>query len=73
MLDPEQLWSGILSRDPERIRETWDLLDQEEKSAVHAHLTAMTTETDWTEPQRISAQAALDALADVYDAGDAAK
>lgn len=62
MDDPELLWTGILSRDPGRIHETWELLNADEKASVHAHLVAMATETGWTAPQRVSAQFALDAL-----------
>ncbi|MBN2303000.1 MAG: hypothetical protein JXQ72_00895 [Anaerolineae bacterium] len=62
MDDIETLWANILSRDADRIRATWDALNAEEKTAVRAHLTRMVTEPDWSEPQRISAQAALDAL-----------
>jgi hypothetical protein len=62
MVDPDILWRSLLSRDPDRIRETWDLLDTDERAAIHEHLTKMATESGWTEPQRISAQAALDTL-----------
>lgn len=65
-MDPlETLWANILSRDPQRIHEIWQTLDAEEQDAVYAHLTRMATEEGWTEPQRISAQTALDALRDL--------
>ncbi len=65
-MDPlETLWATILSRDPQRIYEIWQTLDVEEQGAIYAHLTRMATEEGWTEPQRISAQTALDALRDI--------
>ena len=67
MSDPAIFWSNILSRDAEKIRTTWESLADDEKSAVYHHLMDMVTEDDWTEPQRISAQAALDALKDRID------
>jgi hypothetical protein len=45
-------------------------LNPAEQAAVHAHLTRMATEAGWSEPQRASAQAALDALAGQTDADD---
>jgi len=55
-------WENMLSRDPERVREAWGTLTVEERLAIHAHLVRMSTEEGWTEPQRISARAALEAL-----------
>lgn len=65
----ERLWADILSRDADRVRATWDTLNTEEKLAVHKHLLRMTTEDGWTEPQQISAQAALEALRDRPNSG----
>jgi hypothetical protein len=65
--DPGVFWSQMLSRDSEKIRAVWDSLDESEQAAVHAHLTRMISEDDWTDPQRISAQAALEALRDLID------
>ncbi|NDJ76559.1 MAG: hypothetical protein GYB65_09905 [Chloroflexi bacterium] len=62
MMDLEALWAGLLSRDSDTVLETWHALNSEEQAAVYAHLKRMTTEDGWSEPQRISAQAALDAL-----------
>lgn len=67
MTDPEMIWAGILSRNPDKIRETWHTLNAEEQAAVHTHLQRMATEEDWTEPQRISARTALEALSDLVD------
>ena len=55
-------WENMLSRDPARVREAWGTLTAEERLVIHAHLVRMSTEEGWAEPQRISAQAALDAL-----------
>ena len=60
-------WENMLSRDPARVREAWDTLTVEERVAIHAHLVRMSTEEGWTEPQRLSAQAALDALRALLD------
>ena len=60
--DPEMIWSSLLSRDPERIRDMWQKLSREEQDAVYAHLKHMVSEEGWTDPQRTSAQAALDSL-----------
>ncbi len=64
MDDLELLWNGLLSRKREQILAAWQTLTTEEQRAVVAHLQRMVTEVGWTEPQRISAQAALDVLED---------
>jgi len=64
MGDLELLWNGLLSRKREQILAAWQTLTTEEQRAVVAHLQRMVTEVGWTEPQRISAQAALDVLED---------
>jgi len=61
------IWSEILSRQPERIRRTFQNLNREEKITVRAHLIRMTTESGWHEAQIASARIALDALKDVPD------
>jgi hypothetical protein len=61
------IWSEILSRQPERIRRTFQNLNPEEKITVRAHLIRMTTEDGWHEAQIASAQIAMDALKDVPD------
>jgi hypothetical protein len=65
--DPETFWSQILSRDPAVIQQAWQDLTPEEMSSVYAHLERMTTEEGWATPQRISAQAALDAIDSAQD------
>ncbi len=67
MNDPDAFWANMLSRDSETIRATWENLTVDEKTAVYTHITRMVTEEDWAEPQRLSAQAALDALHDLVD------
>lgn len=64
MHDPELLWAAILSRDPEQVRAAWDTLAVCEQEAVYAHLQRMAREPGWTEPQRRSAETALEALRD---------
>lgn len=61
------LWSEILSREPQRIRKVFKTLNSEEKITVRVHLIRMTTEEGWHEAQITSAKAALDALKDVPD------
>ena len=61
----ETLWGQILGRDPARIRAMWHALPPEEQVYVLAHLERMATEPDWTEPQRVSAQIALQTLRDI--------
>lgn len=62
MHDPEFLWATILSRDAEQVRAAWDTLDTREQETVYAHLERMAHEPGWTEPQRVSAEAALEVL-----------
>ena len=63
MLDPmEQLWDDLLSRQPQNIRAAYASLDAAGKAAVLAHLKKMTEEEGWLDVQRVSAQAALEAL-----------
>lgn len=59
----ELFWAEILSRDTEKIQAAFERLgDEDEKQAILNHLTRMATEEDWSEPQRLSAQYALDVL-----------
>lgn len=59
----EEFWGHLLSRDAERTRTTFrSLKDAEERQSILAHLRRMATEDGWAEPQRISAQHALDAI-----------
>jgi hypothetical protein len=61
--DPlEQLWDGLLSRQPERVRAAFATLDGASQRITLAHLKRMATESDWHPEQRQSAMAALQAL-----------
>jgi hypothetical protein len=70
MTDPETIWAWLLSRKPATARAAWKQLTREEQVAVYAHLQRMATEDGWSEPQRASAQAALDILQDWLDRAD---
>lgn len=63
----ENIWEMLLSRELEWIRVAFETLDSQEKKAVRAHLHKMVEEPGWQPEQRISAQAALEALPE--DAG----
>jgi hypothetical protein len=67
MFELETFWADLLSSDPERVWAAWESLDENEQVAVYLHLMQMLTEGDWSEPQRLSAQAALDTLQDHLD------
>jgi hypothetical protein len=56
------IWTEILSRQPERILAAYQQLIREEQDYALAHLARMTTEPDWHPEQVRSAQMALDAL-----------
>lgn len=58
------IWTEILSRQPERIQAAYRLLTLEEQDYVLAHLARMTSEPDWHPEQVRSAQMALNALND---------
>ncbi len=58
-MTPDELWADILSREATLVLEAWETLTAEEQQAVRAHLERMATEEGWTQPQRLSALAAL--------------
>jgi hypothetical protein len=62
MNDLENFWENILSRDPEKIRLSWEPLSTEEKQSIYEHLQDMTTGEGWLEVQRESARTALKVL-----------
>jgi aminodeoxyfutalosine deaminase len=66
--DLDTLWANLLSGETRQILAVWSELAPGERTAIHAHLTRMATEEGWSEPQRQSAQAALDVLAGRLDA-----
>ena len=58
----EDLWGKLLSRHPKRIWQAFAALDIDQKQAVQEHLGRMIHEPGWQPEQRISAQAAMDAI-----------
>jgi hypothetical protein len=65
-MDPiEAFWGEILSREPERVRNSFATLKPDEQSALLMHLQRMTNEDGWHLEQVVSARAALDALQDL--------
>ncbi|OGO36351.1 MAG: hypothetical protein A2W35_03325 [Chloroflexi bacterium RBG_16_57_11] len=61
-LDLEYLWEALLSRRSGQVQVAFNSLDEERKAAVYSHLQRMASEPGWHPEQRLSAQAALDAL-----------
>ncbi|HSG24854.1 MAG TPA: hypothetical protein VLA32_01965 [Anaerolineales bacterium] len=61
------IWTDILSREPNRIRETFKQLNTAEKIAVRAHLIRMTSDPDWHPEQVKSASIAIEAIKDLPD------
>lgn len=62
----EFFWDNLLSRSPERILAIFKTVDEESQQIVISHLRKMASETGWHPEQVISAQAALDVLADIF-------
>jgi hypothetical protein len=61
--DPlEDFWDKILSRQPEQIRKAFMSLRSDEQQSVLTHIKHMATDPGWHPEQRISAQAAIEAL-----------
>lgn len=60
--DLEDLWDGLLSRVPERVRAAFSQLEERERKAVSAHLRRMASEPGWHLEQRESARSALEIL-----------
>lgn len=58
----EDLWESLLSRETEKIRKAYLSLSGQEQQAVFTHLMRMVTEEGWHPEQKISAQAAIDAI-----------
>ncbi len=55
----EKAWGDLLSREPDRIVNRYQLLDTESQKTVLTHLQKMISEEGWQAEQVISAQAAL--------------
>lgn len=62
------IWTEILSREPNRIRKAFKNLTRSEKLRVRAHLIRMTNETGWHPEQIKSASLALEAIKDLPEA-----
>jgi hypothetical protein len=58
----ENIWELLLSREPALIMAAYGSLTAEEKKSVLEHLHRMVTESGWQPAQRLSAQAALEAI-----------
>jgi hypothetical protein len=63
----EELWSILLSRNPERIWRAYAALVGIQQNAVLEHLERIVHETGWQPEQRRSAQTALDAIANLKE------
>ncbi len=61
-IELEALWDGLLSRQPHRIRDTYQSLSRDEQRSVFAHLQRMASEAGWHPEQVISARIALEVL-----------
>lgn len=58
----ERTWDGLLSREPQKIQETYQQLDPESQRVVIDHLKKMASEEGWHPEQVLSARAALEAI-----------
>jgi hypothetical protein len=58
----ELLWNDLLSRQPELIRDAFEMLDFPSQKIVIDHLQKMAKESGWQPEQRASANAALQVL-----------
>ncbi|RPI82934.1 MAG: hypothetical protein EHM41_17155 [Chloroflexi bacterium] len=58
----EELWDSLLSRESTKISKAYLGLSEQEQKAVYTHLMRMVTEEGWHPEQKISAQAAIDAI-----------
>lgn len=58
----EELWDGLLSREPVKILKAFNTLSLDEKETVLDHIKKMADEPGWHLEQRNSARAALAVL-----------
>ena len=58
----EDLWSAILSKDEEKVKDTMKILDQETVEYVNCHLKIMVSEDGWHPAQQASAAFALQVI-----------
>ena len=67
--DPGEIWSKLLSRRPEVIRQTFAALDAQAQEKALEHLERMAHEDGWQPQQKYAALAALEALRNVTHQG----
>jgi len=58
----EDFWGELLSRDPNRIKKSFEDLDDSDRQAVVDHLITMTSAEGWHSSQKRSARIALKAI-----------
>lgn len=58
------IWDMLHSRQPAMIEKAFTSLESDQKKAVMDHLQILVAEPGWQPEQRVSAQAALDTIAD---------
>jgi hypothetical protein len=59
MNELEQLWSDLLSANPERITHRWKSLSPDEAQAVKAHLANIIEDADYSNAQKEAAREAM--------------
>jgi len=60
----ENIWDMLLSRQPVMIEKAFTSLESDQQKTAMDHLQRMVAESGWQPEQRVSAQAALDTIAD---------
>ncbi|MBE9473365.1 MAG: hypothetical protein IMY85_00635 [Chloroflexi bacterium] len=60
----ENIWDMLLSRQPVLIEKAFTFLESNQQKAIMDHLQRMVAEPGWQPEQRVSAQTALDTIAD---------
>lgn len=63
----ENIWDMLLSKQPVIIEKAFDSLESDQQESVLGHLRSMVAEQGWQPEQRVSAQTALDTIADHKD------
>jgi hypothetical protein len=63
--NPEWIWDGILSRNPQLIRKTWLKLSEDEQKSVLGHLIDMANKPGWMTAQQGSAKVAVNVIAEL--------
>ena len=57
------LWDNLLSRQPDLVRAAFASLDAPDQKTILTHLRSMASESGWQPEQKLSAEAAIHALA----------